>query len=324
MRNRFFLAAYALSATLLPGAVFCQAADYPSRQVTLIVPFGPGAATDIETRLYTQKLTENSGQSFVVDYKPGAGTTTGSAFVARAAPDGHTLLVISGSFAASPALYKTLPYDPIKDFAPISLMSKRTTVIVAYPSTPYKNISEYIAYAKAHPGEVNVSTTGSGGSVHLNAAWFHSLSNTTVTFVHYKAAAAGQTDLLAGRVQITFTSLLSANPHLRAGKLKVLGIGNAERSPMLPGVLTAVEQGLPGYDYSSIFAILAPAATPTAIVNKLNAELGKVARAPDIVAKLEADGGLIVVSTPQQLRQWLIAEIARYRKLVQEAGITPE
>jgi len=244
--------------------------------------------------------------------------------VARAVPDGYTLLAITGSYTASPALYKTLPYDPIKDFAPISLMSKRTTVIVAHPATPYKNVPEYIAYAKAHPGEVNVSTTGSGGSPHLNAAWFHSLSNTNATFVHYKAAAAGQADLMAGRVQVTFTTLLSALPHLKSGKLKLLGIGNAERSPMLPGALPAAEQGLTGYDYTSLFAIMAPAATPPAIVAKLNAELGRVAKAADIVAKLEADGGLMVASTPQQLRQLLVTEIARYRKLVQEAGITPE
>ncbi len=313
-----------LVAALIPGMACSQTVDYPSRPVTLIVPFGAGGSTDIEARLYAQKLTEYSGQAHLVDFKPGASTTIGSAFVAKAVPDGYTLLATNNSFTTSPALYKSLSYDPVKDFAPVSLMSKRTTVIVAYPGTPYNSIPEYIAYTRAHPGQVNLATVGIGGNAHLNAAWFHILAKTQVTFVQYKGDAAARADLLAGRVDLTFTTLLAALPSLKSGKLKLLGIGNAERSSMLPGALTAAEQGLAGYDASSIFGILAPVATPAAIVTKLNADLVKAARTPDIAAKLEADGGLVVASTPQQFRQLIVTQVERYRKLVQEIGITPE
>lgn len=306
-----------------PGSLFGQAADYPSRQVTIIVPTGPGASTDVEARLYAQKLAERTGRSFVVDFKPGAGQTLGAAYVARAAPDGHTLLTVTGSFTATPALM-TLPYDTARDFAPIALMSNRSTVILAHPSTPYRTVPEYVAYARAHPGEVNVATNGSGGSPHLNAAWFHNITNTRVTFVHYKAAAAAQTDLMAGRVAVTFTTLLSGLPHIRAGKLRALGIASAERTAMLPGVPTAAEQGVPGYNYASWLGIVAPAATPAPVIDRLNAELVRIAKLPDVMAKLEADGGAMIGSSPQELRQVILAEIARYRKIVGDNGIRLE
>ncbi len=327
MKIAALIAAGMAGATLMfpASAVLAQApAAWPNRPVTIVVPFGPGASTDIETRLYAQKLTEIVGQSFVTDYKPGAGTTVGSGYVAKAVPDGYTILAITGSFTASPALYPKLTFDPIKDFAPISLMSRRTTVIVAHPATPYRNLQEYIAFARTNSGRVNVGTTGSGGSPHLNAAWFHGLTNSPVTFIHYKAAAAGQSDLMAGRVDVTFTTALSAIPHLKSGKLKLLAIGNKERSPLLPDAQTAVEQGVAGYDYSSIFGIIAPAAVPQAVINRLSAELGKVAKSPDIIKKLEADGGIVVGSTPAQFREVITSEIARYRKIVGDTGIKLE
>ncbi len=307
----------------LPGAVCAQATDYPSRQVTIIVPTGPGASTDVEARLYAHKLAERTGRSFVVDFKPGAGQTLGAAYVARSTPDGYTLLTITGSFTATPALMN-LPYETARDFAPIALMSNRSTVILAHPSVSYKTVPEYVAFAKARPGEVNVATNGSGGSPHLNAAWFHNLTGTKVTFVHYKAAAAAQTDLMAGRVSVTFTTLLSGLPHLRSGKLRALGIASSERTAMLAGMPTAAEQGVPGYNYASWLGIVAPAATPAAIVDKLNGELVRISRLPDVMAKLEADGGSMVGSTPQELRQVILSEIARYRKIVGDNGIKLE
>ena len=323
MRHSGIAACCLMTVALMPGLAFAQSLDYPSRQVTIIVPTGPGASTDIEARLYAQKLSERIGRSFVVDYKPGAGQTLGSAFVARANPDGHTLLTVAGSFTATPALM-TLSYDPARDFAPISLMSNRTTVILANPGVPYKTVPEYIAHARAHPGEVNVATNGSGGSPHLNAAWFHSLTNTKVTFVHYKAAGLTLTDLIAGRVDTAFSTLLSGLAHIKSGKLRALGIASAERSPMLPGVLPAAEQGVTGYNYASWFGIVAPGGTPPAIIDKLNAELVRISRLPDIMAKLEADGGSMVGSTPQQLRQVIVSEMSRYKKLIQDTGIKLE
>jgi len=321
---RFAGISVVVAATMcVPGMVLAQAADYPSRPVTIIVPTGPGASTDIETRLYAQKLTERTGKPFNVDFKPGAAQTLGPAFVARANPDGYTLVTVTGSFTATPALMN-LPYDPVKDLAPVSLMSNRTTVIVAHPGAPFTNVTEYIAYTRANPGAVNVATNGSGGSPHLNAAWFHILANTNVTFVHYKAAGAAMTDLIAGRVAATFSTALSVLPHIKSGKLRALGIASTERSALLPGVMTAAEQGLKDYNYASWFGIAAPGATPPAIIDKLNAELVSISKLPDVAAKLEADGGSMVGSTPQQFRQVLLAEMARYRKLVQDTGIKLE
>ena len=311
-----------LSASVAPGIAFAQ--NYPNHPVTVVIAFAPGASTDIETRIYTQKLIEYTGQSFVIDYKPGGGTTIGNAFVAKAVPDGYTLQAITGGFNASPALYPKLTYDPIRDFAPISLMSRRTTMIVTNAMTPYKTLREYIAYARANPGKVNVATTGAGGSPHLNAAWFHQIINARPTFVHYKASAPAQTDLIAGRVDLYFTTALSAVPHLKSGKQRALAIANLERSPLFPDLLPASELGAPGFDYSSIFGFITQAAVPQAIIAKLAADLQKAARDPEVSKRIEADGGFMVGSTPAQFREVIVTEIARFRKIVQENNIVLE
>ena len=311
-----------LLAALMPVSSMAVAQNYPSRPVSIVIAFGPGASTDIETRIYTQKLTEYTGQPFVIDYKPGAGTTIGSAFVARAAPDGHTLYAITGSFNTSAALFPKLAYDPIKDFAPISIMSGRTTLIVTHPDRPYKTLKEYIAYARANPGKVNVATTGAGGSPHLNAAWFHQLINANVTYVHYKSSAAAQIDLMAGLTDFYLSTTLSAVPHLKSGKQRALAIANLERSPIFPDLLTASELGAPGFDYSSIFGFITQAAVPQPIIARLAAELQRTAKAPDVAKKIEADGGFMIGSTPAQFREVLVTEISRYRKIAQDNKIS--
>ena len=315
------LSALAILTTGVAGKV-AQAQSYPVKPVTIVVPFGPGASSDIETRLYAQNLTQALGQSFVTDYKPGAGGTTGAAYVSKAAPDGYTLLATSGSLTATAALNPDLPFDPLRDFSPISLMSQRTTVFAAYPALPFNNIQEYIAYTRANPGKINLGTPGIGSSPHLNGAWFHSLVNTKITFVHYKATALNLNDLLAGRTDIFLGTGLSALPHLKSGKLKLLGIANATRSPMLPGALTAIEQGVPDYDYASLFGIIAPARVPTAIIDKLAGELIRISKLPDVIKRIEADGGFMVGSTPAQFQTIIATEIARYKKIVKESGIT--
>lgn len=297
---------------------------WPARPVTLIVPFGPGASTDNETRLYARKLAELTGGSFLVDYKSGAGTTTGTAYVAKAAPDGYTMLSFTSGFTSAPALYKQLPYDPIRDFAPVSLMTKRAIVLASPASAPFRNLTEYIAYTRSHPGDVNVATPGSGSGPHLNLAWLQGLIGTKVTYVHYKGTAPAMVDLLAGRVQLVATTLNTALPQIKAGKLRALAIGNAERSSLLPDAPTAIEQGVPGYDYSSPFGFVAPGATPAAVITRINAELVKVARAPDIAKTIEADGGILIAGTPEQMRQLIAREINLYRKLAQETGIQLE
>ena len=327
----FFLS-FALAVLTLPvyaqvnAQVYAQvnAAAYPSRPVTLIVPFAPGASTDIETRLYARKLAENTGRAFIADYKPGAGTTIGTAYVAKSAPDGYTLLSFTSGFAGSAAIYKTLPYDPYKDFSPIALMSNRTVVLVSPATAPFKNLAEYIAYTRARPGEINVATPGLGSGPHLNMAWLHGLLNTRVTYIHYKGSAPANMDLLAGRVHVMATALTASLANIRAGKLRAFAIGNALRSPLLPDLQTVIEQGVPGYDYSSPFGFVGPAGMPPALVSRINAELVKVAKSPDIIKTVEADGGMLVTSTPEQLRQKIVKDITLLKKIVQDTGIALE
>lgn len=313
-----------LGILLLCGAAAGALAQNPGKPITIVIPTGPGASNDIETRMYGQKFTELTGQAVIGDYKPGAGTTLAPAFVAKSAPDGNTLVAVSSSYSAASALYDNLPFDPLKDLAPVTIMSKRSTVIMAHPSTPYKNVQEYVAFIKANPGVVNVAALGPGSGPHMNAVWFHSLANARVTYVHYKSASAMQSDLLSGRVQLTWASLLTGLPHIKSGKLRLLAIGNSERSPLVPDAPTAAEQGMTGYDYSSMYGLLAPAATPPAVINRLATEFARVAKSPDIAKKLEADGGFAVGSTPQQFGQLLVTEITRYRKIVKDAGIKAE
>lgn len=300
------------------------AQNYPNRPVSLVVPFGPGASSDIESRLYAQKLTEALGVSVVTDYKPGAGGTLGSAHVAKAVPDGYTLLSTSGSFTAAAALYSKLPFDSIKDFAPISLMSLRTTVLIVHPSRPYNNVKEFAAFAKANPGVINMGDPGLGSSPHLNAAWLFGMIGSKATHVHYKSTAANLTDMIAGRVDGAVGTALSALGHIKSGKLKALGIANLERSPLLPGLATVSEQGLTGFDYSSTFGIVTTAGVPQPIIDRLAGELAKIAKQPDVAKRLEADGGFMVGSTPAQFRQMIVTEIARYKKIVQDEGIKLE
>ena len=323
-KSAFIAAGILMACSALPAMAQAPADSYPTKPVTMIVPFGPGASTDSETRLYARKLAELTGGNFLVDYKPGAGTTTGTAYVAKAAPDGYTLLSFTSGFTSAPALYKQLPYDPIKDFAPVSLMTKRTIVIASPASAPFRNIAEYITYTRAHPGEINIATPGSGSGPHLNMAWLQGLIGTKVTYVHYKGTAPAMVDLLAGRVHVVATTLNTALPQIKSGKLRAIAIGNAERSPLLPDAQTVIEQGVPGYDYSSPFGFVAPGGTPAAIVNRINAELVKVARAADIVKAVEADGGLLIAGSPEQLRQLIAREINLYRKLAQDTGIKLE
>jgi tripartite-type tricarboxylate transporter receptor subunit TctC len=323
-KSTFISAGILLACSGLPAMAQAPADSYLAKPVIMIVPFGPGASTDNETRLYARKLAELTGGTFLVDYKPGAGTTTGTAFVAKASPDGHTLLAFTSGFTSAPALYKQLPYDPIKNFTPVTLMTKRAIVLAAPAAAPFRNITEYIAYTRSHPGEVNLATPGSGSGPHLNLAWLQGLIGTKVTYVHYKGTAPAMVDLLAGRVHMLATTINTALPQIKSGKLRAIAIANAERSPLLPDGQTVIEQGVPGYDYSSPFGFVAPGGTPVAVVNRIHAELVKVSKAADIVKTVEADGGLLIAGSPEQLRQLISREINLYRKLAQDTGVKLE
>ena len=311
-----------IAAALISGGVAAQGADsYPSRPVTIIVPLSPGAAVDIETRLYAQKLSENTGRPFLVDYKPGAGTTIGAAHVAKAAPDGYTLLALTPSLTVSTLAYSNLPFDPFKDLAPLSLMSKRPSLYIVTPSLPVRNMTEYLAHARAHPGKLNVGTSGAGGLGELALGWLHQMGNMNVQLVHYKGGAPSYTAVMSGEVHAVLGSVAAMMSNIKAGKARAIAVSTLERSSFLPDLPTIAEQGFPGFEYAQWIGISGPAGMPAAVINRLSLELPRAARAPEILQKLASDGTLMVGSTPEQFRQHIATEAARWRKVAQDTGI---
>ena len=297
---------------------------YPTRSVTIIVPFAAGAVTDIETRFYAQKLTAQTGRTFIVDYKPGAGSMIGSAWVAKSAPDGYTLLTATPSLSIAPLLYKNLGFDPLRDFTFVSMISKRAPLLLATPSLPVKNVVEYIAYARAHPGKLNIGTSGPSGGAHLSMEWLHHSTNTKATFIHYKGGAPSFTALMAGEVHVAIGSLIAMMPNVKAGKARILGVTSAERIKILPEIATVAEQGVPGFEYAPWLGIAVPRATPPAIVARLNAELITVANTSELADRLSNDATLMIGSTPEQFARAVATEAARWRKLIEETGMKVE
>lgn len=326
MRNRLVQCCCIAVAALISMAALGQGSPgaYPSRPVTIIIPFPAGGSTELEFRSYAIKLSENIGRPFVLDYKAGAGSMVGTAFVAKAPADGYTLLGTTSSFGALPSLYPALSYDPIKDLAPISMMTSKSSLVVVHPSVPAKNLTEFIAYGKTRPGRINHSTSGAGGAPHLRAEWLYHLTGVQATFVHYKGTGQMTLDLVAGRVDAAITLPTLVIPYIKSGKLRALAATGAERNRLLPDLATVMEQGVPGYDYSAWAGMFAPGGTPAAIINRLNAELVKVARLPDIIQKLGEDGNSMVGNTPEQFRQAIIADINLTRKMVDDTGIKLE
>jgi tripartite-type tricarboxylate transporter receptor subunit TctC len=286
------------------------------------VPYAAGGPADLETRLYAAKL--NLGQPVVVDYKPGAAAAVGTAFVGKAAPDGHTLLLVSTGFTTFPALYKDLPFDTERDFAPITQTSRNDSLLLARPGFPARNFTEYVAYARSNPGKINFGTAGAGGIIHLAAGWMHSATQTQVTFVHYKGGAPAVADMLGGRIDVATQPLISALPLIKSGKAVALAILNDRRSPVLPQLATVAEQGIPGYSYGNWYGIVAPARTPAAVVSRLNEAFVRMTHDAEVVAVLEAAGSVLVGSTAAQFRQLIQQETARWVKVVKDTGIQLE
>jgi len=314
----------AIVAGLLAGNAFAQsvADSYPSKPVTLVVPAAPGGNSDGEMRLYIQRLTELLGKPFVIDYKPGAGATIGPAFVAKSAPDGYTIVSSNSSFTTSAAFHKGLTYDPVKDFQPIALLTKRSTLMLTHPNAPFKTVQEYIAYAKANPGKLNFGTVGPGSIHHLIAAQLHDLAGIKVEYVHYKSSPAKSVDMQAGRIDAMFSTFFTSAGNARNGKLRMLAVMNPERSPVAPDWPTITEQGIAAeVEYPGWLGIQAPAGTPMPIVNKLNATLVKIAREPESTKRFESDSVIVIGSTSDQFRQHIIKEIARWKSIAAKTGI---
>jgi tripartite-type tricarboxylate transporter receptor subunit TctC len=316
--------AVVLAAALLPSAAFAQA-GYPNKPVTFVVPFPAGGGTDIAARLVATKLTAKWGQSVVVENKAGAAGIVGADAVAKARPDGYTLLIGNvGTQSINPSLYAKLPYNPDTAFAPISLICELPFVLMATPSFAAKSPKELVAMAKADPDKVTFASSGSGGSPHLTAEIFQQATGTRMTHIPYKGGGPAMTDLMAGHVNLLFASILEGSGHIKAGKLKALAVSSASRSPALPDVPTLAEVGVTGAESGSWVALLAPAGTPQALVDKIAADVKEVIANPEVRAQLVQQGGTPQATTPAQLQALIDADKARYGKVIREKGVKVE
>lgn len=322
MERGWLIAVFAAS-LLVPGAVCAQgtAEPYPVRPVRVVVGLAPGGATDIQTRLFAHKLSESFNRSFVVENRTGAGGTVAYAQVAKSPPDGYTLLGVAGGYTITPAVYSKLPYDPVRDFAPISLVVQAPFLLLTHPSLPVTTVKDLLALARAKPGVLDCASAGHGTSTHMAFELLRALAGVKITHVPYKGTGQALVDAMAGQVHMLFGNVLSSLTHVRAGRLRALGVTTARRSTVLPELPTIAESGVPGYENSTWHGWLAPAGTPPAILNRLNAELVKSTRAPDVVERLAPDGGEPVGSTAEQFARYIAADMARWSKLVKETGI---
>lgn len=312
--------------TTISGAAHAQgqADSWPTKPITIISPFGAGGSVELEFRLYLQAIHETTSRRFIIDSKVGGGGTVGIGYVAKSAPDGYTLLGCSSSITIAPSIYPNLPYDNDRDLAPISLLSKKTYVLVVNAASPFKSAADYVAFAKARPGEINFGTAGLGGATHLPGELLHHLTSTKATFVHYKTPPQRIQDLVAGRIHAAVGTFPLVLPQLKAGKLRAIGVTSAERDPVAPDVPTIQEQGVPGYDLSEWTGLIAPARTPAPIVRELNTLFTSAAKHPDIAKKLEAQGNVMVASTPDYFKQRITMETERWRKVIAASGIKVE
>ncbi|HZQ60816.1 MAG TPA: tripartite tricarboxylate transporter substrate binding protein [Casimicrobiaceae bacterium] len=312
-------AATALCLCAFSAAAGAQA--YPTKPIRFIVGFAPGGSADVMSRVIGQKLTETLGQAVITENKPGAAGTLGADLVARAAPDGYTLLVGSVSnVVISASTLPKLPFDPVKDFAPITLTASIPLVLVVNPGLPVKSVQELIAYAKANPGRLNFASGGNGVSNHLAGELFNRMAGVDMVHVPYKGDGPGVAAVLAGEAQLMFATVSTAMPHVQSGRLRALAVGTPHRLAALPDLPTIDEAGVAGYEVNVWNGILAPAGTPKEIVNKLHAEITKVLQLPDVKARLAGLGFEIVASTPEQLGAVIRADMAKWPKIAKESG----
>jgi tripartite-type tricarboxylate transporter receptor subunit TctC len=312
-----------MAAALQPGTAAAQGAaePYPAKPVRVVVGLAPGGATDIQTRLFAQKLSESFNRTFFVENRTGAGGTVAYAQVAKSPPDGYTLLGVAGGYTITPAVYSKLSYDPVKDLAPISLVVQAPFLLLTHPSLPVTTVKDLLALARAKPGMLDCASAGHGTSTHMAFELFRTLAGVKITHVPYKGTGQALVDAMSGQVHMLFGNVLSSLAHVRAGRLRTLGVTTAKRSTVLPDLPTIAESGVPGYENSTWHGWLAPAGTPPAILNRLNAELVKSTRAPDVVERLAPDGGEPVGSTAEQFARYIAADMARWSKLVKETGM---
>ena len=318
---RFRLVAGAVLTALAASlSVPIAAQTYPSKPVRLIVPFAPGGFTDVVARILGQRLSVSMGQQFIIENKAGAGSTIGTDFVAKAAPDGYTLVMISTTHVISPWIYKSMPYDPIKSFVPVTKLVDSPYVLLVNPKVPARNVQEFIALAKASPDTIRYASSGNGSSQHLMGGLFASLTGTKLQHVPYRGSSGAATDLVAGVVESSFAGVPNALAQVPAGRLRALAVTTAKRIPQLPDVPTLQEAGVPGYEASVWLALLAPAGTPRDIVNRLNAEVAKLMESGETRKALYEAGVEVSLSTPDALGEYMVKEMERWGKVVKDTG----
>ena len=326
-RSNWLRYAFACLASAAAASAWAQSpAAWPAKPVTVILPFPPGGSTELEFRVFSPHLAAALGQQFILDYKPGGGSTIGTAYVSKAKPDGYTLLCTSSSYSVVPAAYPDLPYDPINGLTPVSQLTAKLALLVVRPSLPIHNVAELIAYGKANPGKLNHATSGAGTNSHLRAERLYRSAGVEVTFIHYKGAGPVRGDLLAGRVDTAITNTVNILDSVKNGGVRAIastGPGKM-RERMAPDIPTVAEQGFPDFSAIGWSGIFAPPGTPPAIVDKLSTGLAKAAKDPEVVKFFQTAGTVAVGSTPAEFKALITDEVTFTKNIVKELGIKPE
>ncbi len=317
-------AACAIVAVAALAAAPARAETFPQRPITLVAPFAPGGSVDIAARLIADAWGKSLGQTVVVENRAGASGNIGMAAVARARPDGYTLAINTMSLAINPSLFKDMPFDTLKDLRSVGTVATSQHVLTVTNSLPVSNVAELLAYVRARPAnELSFGSAGSGSTFHMAAELFKSVSRTQILHVPYKGGGPAMVDTISGQVQMSFPVLSAAKPQVDGGKLKALGVTGKTRSPLLPDVPTIAESGLPGYEFNTWFVVSAPAGTPQAVIDTLNAKLAQALRTPEMTQRLGKEGFEAWISTPSQTDQMVAGELARWAGVIEDAGITP-
>ncbi len=321
--------AIAAGCTLASGGAWAQAraapadaAKYPSRLVRLLVGYSPGGAVDVSARLIAQRLTEALSQSTIVENRPGADGNVASDLVAKAAPDGHTLAYVSAAHTMNPALHpKSLPYHPLRDFSPVSMVATGAQTLVVNPSLPVRSVKDLVALARVRPGQINFASSGAGGPMHLSSELLKSMAGIDIVHVPYKGGGPALNDVIGGQIEMTFVGTPASMPHIRSGRLRILAVSTAKRVAALPEVPTVAESGYPGFEVGASYSVLAPAGTPAVIVGRLSSELARIAGLREIRERLTALGLEMVGGTPEHLTEFMKTDLAKWSKLVQSIGL---
>jgi len=313
-----------LAAAALAWGAETLAQGFPSKAITIVIPATPGGAIDLTARVVGPKLTDAWGKPIVVENKAGATGIIGTDFIAKAPPDGHTLVLVASSHAINPSMFKKLPYDTVKSFEPVVLTHVLPLMLVVHPSVPAKNVQELVAYGKANPGKLTFASSGPGGAPHMSGELFKSMSGIDMLHVPYKGSTAAHSDLLGGRVLVMFDTVSAINPHVKSAALRALAVTTAKRSAAAPDVPTMAEAGIKGYETSTWGGILAPAGTPKGVVTKLNAEINKALTTSDVRQRMLDAGIEPAGGTPQQFAAFIQSEMVKWGKVAKLAGIQPE